>query len=414
VARAERAPLLALTLLLALGVAAPAQAAELAPTAPRPAAYADKVLVILNASLDRGVAPAGLPTAARTPGVTLERLDSSSFKNLMPCYEIIVAGAFSDKKQALALHARLKAAGVDVAVKPAGAYLGPRPELAGACAAMRAPPARSEQVLLRAAPGFRLPLDPAVEAQALAGAPKVKAMRAELDAWSAPLPHRTLGRWTVGQRLPGIDHDAGPVGCTVTGFSVGVVGTPHFGWVQEGDHSAPSCGTPAVYATVDCDADLVDLRPGSRAAVSRGAPRPPKEPLAQRPPPWPALAEALARGATHAQQQGAALKQEWTVTPVELAGERLRLVSVKLWTNEGFAVCGGEDLLEVWTGVLGPDDRARGPAVQTTFAAVLGLVQAGPGAPLELHLRDELTGSERLVGGPDELRLDQPFCDCGC
>ena len=78
-ARAERALLLALT----LGVAAPAPAAELAPTAARPAAYADKVLVILNASLDQGVAPAGLPTAARTPGVTLERLDSSSFKNLI-------------------------------------------------------------------------------------------------------------------------------------------------------------------------------------------------------------------------------------------------------------------------------------------------------------------------------------------
>lgn len=408
--RAERG--LQLAVLLAL--AAPAQAAELAPAAARPATYADKVLVILNASLEQGAAPPWLPVAARTPGVQLARLDSSSFKNLMPCYEIIVAGAFSDKKQALALHATLKAAGVDVAVKPAGAYLGPRPELAGTCAAMRAPPARSEQVLLRAAPGFRLPLDPAVEAQALASAPKVKAMRAELDAWSAPLPHRTLGRWSVGQTLPGVRHEAGPATCTITGFSVGVAGTPHFGWVQEGDHSAPQCGTPAVYANVDCDADLIDTRPGARAAVPRGAPRPPKEPLAERAPPWPALAEALDRGAAHAAQQGSALKQEWTVRPVELGGERLRIVNVKLWTNEGFAVCGGEDLLEVWTGVLGPDDKARGPAVNTTFAAVLGLVQAGPGAPLELHLRDELTGSERLVGGPEELRLDLPFCDCGC
>jgi hypothetical protein len=223
-----------------------------APLSTRPADYGGKVLVMLSASLVPGEQPAGLQTAAKLTGQAPVRLSSTMFKGLMPCYEIVVAGAYPDAAAAKAAAAKLKAAGVDVAVKPAGAFVGPRPELAATCAALAKPAPLDEQVAFLDPVGLRLPLPEAVEDAALQGAPAVRSQGGSLSVWSAPLPHRTIGRYAIGQHLAGFNHSQGPVDCVIEGFSVGVVGEPHFGWVEAGAHKTPSCGSPAAHATLRC------------------------------------------------------------------------------------------------------------------------------------------------------------------
>ena len=63
------------------------------PAAAAPDGHGDRVLVILSAKTERGHVPAGLDRAAALPGVDIERLDSSQYRNLMPCYELVVAGS---------------------------------------------------------------------------------------------------------------------------------------------------------------------------------------------------------------------------------------------------------------------------------------------------------------------------------
>ena len=49
-----------------------------------PAAFSDRILVILSSSLDAGAQPAGLAKVAALEGAAPARLDSTGFKGLMP------------------------------------------------------------------------------------------------------------------------------------------------------------------------------------------------------------------------------------------------------------------------------------------------------------------------------------------
>lgn len=404
----------AAALLAAAALAAPAGPSALAaPGAARPADYGDKVLVMLSASLVPGEQPAGLSRAGAITGQAPVRLLSTQFKGLMPCYEILVAGAYPGPAEAKAAAAKLRAAGIDVAVKPAGAFVGARPELAATCAALAKPPPLVEQVAFLDAVGLRLPLPDAVEAAALQGAPPVRSVNGSLAVWSAPLPHRTLGRYAVGQHLPGLSHSRGPVDCVVEGFSVAVIGEPHFGWVQEGKHTAPSCGSPAAHATLRCEggpADLIDQRPGARVALPTG----PEATLAAPPTGLKGLSEVLSEAQAHAKHQGVPLQVSSFSRPYTLGGAPVRVLRLHLQTGEGDWVCGGEDLNQTHIAVLDANGVALLPLRSILGTALVGLVQAGPGQPVELHLREDLTGSQRLEGGAASPRLDLAFCDCGC
>ena len=384
-----------------------------APLSTRPADYGGKVLVMLSASLVPGEQPAGLQTAAKLTGQAPVRLSSTMFKGLMPCYEIVVAGAYPDAAAAKAAAAKLKAAGVDVAVKPAGAFVGPRPELAATCAALAKPAPLDEQVAFLDPVGLRLPLPEAVEDAALQGAPAVRSQGGSLSVWSAPLPHRTIGRYAIGQHLAGFNHSQGPVDCVIEGFSVGVVGEPHFGWVEAGAHKTPSCGSPAAHATLRCaggEAQLIDQRPGARVAIPtapEAKSRPPDKPLAGH-------ADQLRDAEDHAKAQGLPLQVSWFSRPYTLGGAPVRALRLHLQTGEGEWVCGGEDLNMDLIAVLDAKGAELLALRPIRGSALLGLVQAGPGKPVELHLREEITNSQRLEGGPSSPRLDLAFCDCGC
>ncbi|MCK6503446.1 hypothetical protein L6R53_08625 [Myxococcota bacterium] len=388
--------------------AAPAPAVP-APPAADPAAYGDKVLVILSSSLHPGAAPDGLALAAQEPGVALARLDSTAFKGLMPCYEIVVAGAFADVGAARELSSRLKARGVDHYLKPAGAWVGARPELDRACAARRSPPPVGGTVAFVHGPGARLPFAPEIEAQAVATSPPLRPLDASGSAWSAPLTVHAMEPWTVGDELPGIDASGRLVQCRLERFVKGVAGTPHWGWVQAGSMDAPGCGDEHLYAQVGCDAVVV-LPAGSRpqGALPRGpgsTEAPPDLPVA-----WQL---ELGQRRSLAEEVGT-VQVAWEVSPLRLGERDLRRVQVRLWTDEGDRYCGGEDFVWSAAGLL----DAQG-------AAVLGLVettgwQAGPvlavepgGEPL-LYLVEELTGSQRLVGAALDLANEVPYCDCPC
>ena len=390
-------------------VPAPAPAAPVAAPAPDPAAFGDKVLVILSSSLQPGVDPAGLVDAAAEPGVTLARLDSTAFKGLMPCYEIVVAGAFADVAAARELSGRLKARGVEHYLKPAGAWVGARPELDRACSARRAPPAPGSTVAFVEGPGARLSLDPALEVEVLSRSPPVLPVDEAGTAWAAPLTVHGVAPWTVGDALVGVTAAGEVVGCTLERFLKGVSGTPHFGWVQDGPQDRPGCGDEHLYAKVDCDAVLV-LPTGSApltarpmGAVSTAAP-------ADLPLDW----DLQVR-----QQQGlgserGTVQVAWEVQPLRLGEAGLRRVSVRLWTGEGNTWCGAEDFAWSAVGLL---DEAGKPVLalrETTGWQVGPVLSLSAGASPAVHLREELTGSQRLVGEGLDVGVEVPYCDCPC
>ena len=60
----------------------------------------------------------------RSAGITPMALNSSRYKQLMPCWNILIAGSSAKKSTARSLSRKLTAAGIDNYVKQAGKYVG--------------------------------------------------------------------------------------------------------------------------------------------------------------------------------------------------------------------------------------------------------------------------------------------------
>lgn len=386
---------------------------DLAPPAADPRAFDQRVLVILSSSLTPGAQPAGLDQVAALPDAAPARLDSTWFKGLMPCYEIVVAGGFVDIASARALSTQLKAKGVDHYLKRAGAYTGDRPELASACAAMRAPAQGDARFALIEGPGARLPLDSELETRILEGAPKVSALDPRGEAWGAPLPVQTVDRWSKGQTLTGLSFESGPIDCTIQEFAVGITGTPHFGW-YEGDRRAPGCGSPHVYAALDCQADLL-LAPGTSGG-SVAAKGPAVEvPAPTIPAAWsPRVAAERAAAKAAATAQGTAWSERWTARPFDVGTAALQLIQLVEQSGEGNWMCGQDEHFVSLVGLLGPDGTPLGPLFEASGWDPVGLVAPdGTGHPA-IALREEITGSLRLISEQLDLSMDLAYCDCPC
>lgn len=391
-----------------------------APPVADPRALSEHFLVILSSKLELGHHPDGLTTITAHPelGASPARLSSTAFKALMPCYEVVIAGHHADKAAARALSKKLQGLGVDHYVKSAGAYVGARPELDDYCAALRSPDAAPDGLWF-GEKGFALDLPASLSEELIRSAPPLRASPPYHD-WSATLTHRSVDRWTIGDPVTAITR-AGAQTCSVTGFSVAVHGTPHFGYTEGGTPTAPGCGSPRVYADLDCDPVLV--LPAGRAAEVFTASTPKvsdhsaaivwAKAALKEDAPWAALRTAMI---DDARTRGVAREESLSVVPWISAGptpKTVWVVSAKAQSGEGMWYCGGEDVYGVRTLLL--DARGQVLVGADSGADPLELVvdTDADGVP-ELVFSDVITGSRRVVGTRVDTQEERPYCDCPC
>lgn len=388
-------------------LAVTATAADPARPAADPAAYGNRWLVMLSAKVERGYVPDGLTTASTLPDVVLRRLDSSAFKNLMPCYELVVAGSFATVDEARALGQRLASAGIDHALKNAGAHIGDRPELKAACAAMRSPPKHTATYALAGQLGAPVPVPEAIADRALVGAPDLTARTEE--SWAAPITAQTVGPWTVGANVHAGSYARGTETCTVTGFLAGVEGTAHFGWREAGLSHPPPCGETRPVATLSCAADVVT---GPDVPLATGV-WTDAWTDASDPGVWPEVAQAT-RAAVDATEERDPITATWKRRTARLDGQDISVYTLRIISGDGEWVCGGGDYMASYVGMVGPSGRMGG-WFETTGAEVQGIFRIGDQHAPSVHTRDIITQSDRVHEPGGQLTEQaRGYCDCPC
>jgi hypothetical protein len=390
-------------------------AALSAAAAPDPSGKADRYWIILSSKLEAGHEPEGLRKLAAHPELRLqpERLSSTPYKNLMPCYEVVVAAVIADRKQAIELSRKLSGLGIDNYAKNAGPWVGPRPELDAYCKGLALPPQGSATLgLFEPGLGARVELDPAALEALLASAPPLHMKDQEHELWAAALPHQTVGPWSVGAQLTALGAETGTQTCTIRGLLVGVAGTPHFGWREHDPRpSRPACGEPALYLDLQCpqgEPELILSALGSgRAALPQGPARtlPSPSPL---PPGSETIAARVAEEAEATAVSVQQSRQSW-----KLGGRHLQLESITWQSGEGWWMCGGEDLYQQ-AFALREGDRLVLPFVPAQGEELIGVFDSdGDGSP-ELLLQDTITRSRRLLRAGGEQVWRRAYCDCPC
>ncbi len=384
-------------------------------------------LVILASNTDLNQDPPGLTkllaednaVAGARPG----RLDSSHFKGLMPCYEVVVANATTDKGEALELSRQLKAAGIDHYVKNAGAYVGARPAVEAYCARQRAGDVSSCPGGLHMAErwGNRVYVDLAmtgeISTRALATAGKAMSVSEDGAAWAAPLTAQTLGDLSIGDAVHVASAAQGsPTTCSLTRFVALTRGTPHWGWEEHGE-ARPGCGVEEVFAELDCDHQDVTLASTGTLpprATTDGASSPAPDELAA------ALrsSQAWSDAAAEAKEAagGAQVIEEVTVTRWTLGDVELLQVDGWLRTGEGYDDCGGDDVNIVVRGVVPASGGAAAvPFRIATYERWLGLLDVDGDGQLEVlsHRFPSVTTIHKTNGEP-MCSVEVAYCDCPC
>jgi hypothetical protein len=423
-------------LLISCALAACSKAAAVAETSsrPEPAAYGDKWLVILSSSRQKGEEPKSLDTLRKHPdlGTNLERLSSSQFRGLMPCFEIVVARAFADQNEAKAFSKRLKKLAVDNYVKNAGSYVGVRDELERYC---ERPPTRgagcgdAHWVERHGERTFMmLPSDPVMLDRISVQARPPKMLDGDHRVWISPLSSKQIGAYRIGQTYE--VRESHSDACSITRFALLTRGTPHFSYLQNAQNeppTAPGCGSPELFAELDCAVSGDDLTFPRGGKVTRYSNNGPRGSLVE-----PVLA-ALRRSASPVTldnayttaQRGAAerkaeLREYQDVHLFETDQRRVGLYTLSLQTGEGLTDCGADDvridlaaLVELSadyevTSVLMP--------AREMSETISDILDVGADGSLELVLETKFPHSRELLpvsGGP-YCGVVVPFCDCGC
>lgn len=391
----------------------PAPAPAGVTAAEQPETWGEKYWVILQSDRDAAKVPPSLATLEAHPELALtpRRLPSSRFKNLMPCYNVVVADAAVDKAAALALSKRLTDLGVDNYVKNAGAYVGRRPAVDAWCATSGIEtPTDGPWWTIAAGDATWLLLgeDDALAESARVGAPK-PTMR-DRPTWSAPLSAQTIGRWSVGDGVRVVGPSGAPVTCKILSFADLTTGIPHFGVLQdEADPRAPTCGEPSLAAQLDCDV------PGTALALPTTAPAPvvwqPGAPVTDAA--SLAAARALftvtpgwAEAATYAEGP---LTDTITLTTVTAGAQTAWLAEARR-AAEG--ACGGVD--EAFFALIDPAKPAvaRAGPFQASAGASRAVIDVGRGPELWLSA---FPAQDALVSaGGARTQLDVAYCDCPC
>lgn len=397
-----------------------APAGSTVPLAADAASFGGKWLVITASNREPGQVPAAVAALIGTPeGDAFVRLDSSRYKGLMPCYDVIIGGAYDKRADALARVTALKAAGVDAYAKPAGVYVGADARVEAYCRGVDAPHACPERVRFVERWGDAsyayLGLDSALVERALANVAAPTPITTQKDAWRSPLAARSLDGLDVGASLPVVRPDGHSSSCAVTGFVALTRGIPHFGWAEHSDGKSPGCGEPALFAQLDCDAPTGSLAgaPGSAAPLVGQMRHVRTDGPAKRLANTGAFAAVRAEVQAHAAAQGAPVDESLIAREVVIGGRTLTQVDLRWSTGEGWVQCGGDDIVGQLVGVL------DGDAVVVPYQRVEALqdaqvVQAPSGAlwieqtsfPIGRGLFD-------ATGAP-LCHLAVAFCDCGC
>jgi hypothetical protein len=404
----------------------PAPAAARAPASqatagsgPAEAALADHWLVILASKLDPAEPVPSLDTLRAHPDLAgpVQRISSSRFKNLMPCYTVTIADATKDKQAALALSKQLKGLGVDNYVKSAGAYIGPSAAIDAYCSARGAPPVEDVRFATRVDGALWLPLGtPEAELAALvAAAPPPEPKGDAYDAWSSPLSERP----GVGARYRLVDAESGRMQvCGQAESALLTLGTPHFGALQaDGGPKAPTCGSPAEFARLSCPESVAT---GTWIAAPEGQALAGYESLGAAPG-LEAAARAWLRANTSFDEAPAVdeafaddVRRELTVT--RWRGVRGEVALVAATREAGPGVCGGD--ATTWWAVFPLTADKLGEPVTTgeaAFVRVLGLVDLGAdGTPELVTVGFPDTWSVVGAEGGTETSFGIDFCDCAC
>ncbi|MCB9689181.1 MAG: hypothetical protein H6738_03335 [Alphaproteobacteria bacterium] len=378
------------------------------------AALGDQWLVIVSSKRDPAEVQPAMAAIAAHPelGLSPRTLASGHFKNLMPCYTVAVAQATPDKKVALGVVTKLKAAGIDAYAKNAGAHVGASAAIDAWCARKDDEDAVEGARLAVVVDGkLWLPSSAPSEQRdrVVQAAPPPVSLDAGYATWLSPAPAPP----TVGRRVRVVEVDTGRSQvCAVSGGGVLTLGIPHFGLFQQpGTPKAPVCGSPALYDALTCP-----------EATGSG--------------PWVAVAEGAALDGYRREDASKELVAAATAalerdTDYEEPGEDVsRSVDVGVWRGpkgpfvvvagtrtEGPGVCGGDE--SVWIRVFALDGAAlgapKGDWTTTAFATVRGLVDVGgDGVPeLVLHTFPSVLSLDDIEGVPlDEHTTD--YCDCPC
>jgi hypothetical protein len=394
---------------------APVAPADPAPLAADPARYGETWLVVVNSSRTPGELPESWDAlvAISRDGARPERLRSSEFKGLMPCYEIIVAAGIPDLAGARLLSEGLRVSGVDNYIKNAGTYVGPDPRIDEACQGPASVSTDAVSIAASRAGALYLPLSlPDAVAERAMESAGAQAMLGDATTWSAPLTVQTIGDVSLGAAYSVIDLAGEVQTCQVDGFVVLTDGEPHFGYYQEGDQSAPGCGQPRIHARLSCDA------PDAALVVADGAPLPALLPITEpESAPLPEAARAhdsfqsLHRTLTgQAAERGAPLVEVSSAVGVS---DSLRYLQVRLMTGEGNNLCGGEDLNTTLYAVMDVQGGLVMPFVDMDWTRPVAVIQQGETFS---WLSQDWTGSWELreAGGEILSQWYREYCDCGC
>ncbi len=381
--------------------------------------YGDRHLVIL-ASVPEGSeirAPAG---AEAVKGVSLVRLRSLELKGLMPCYDILVAGAFPQRKPALALVRALKKRGVDAYAKNAGRYVGSQPAVAAHCEAARRGPGKtacgSWFVESHAGRPFLL-IDPDATVE---GSQAPKMLDGDRSVWTAPLAAPSHGGFGPGTAVQLYAWSGTPAGrCTVRRVVALTRGTPHFSYGEESAPTAPGCGSPQPAAELACPdgapeggAFALPVDQAPPVAFERADSKDDGRDLRAAVLATEAGRAALAEAKRAAQARGQPLIEQLESTLWRAERREVRVVRLRLITGDGDDQCGADDVNEgVFAVFDGPGDTAAF-AWRGSWSEVVGV--RAPGGRLELvETRFPGTTLVRRADG-EACRADVAFCDCGC
>lgn len=398
-----------------------------APEAPKPpavdpqAALGDHWLVILASKKDAAEATPALDALAAKGDVGAHpgTLNSSRFKNLMPCYTVAYAEATTDKKAALELSKKLKGLGVDNYVKNTGAFVGRSALLDAYCATPEDTGGGDVKVAAFVAGSLWLPVDAPdnVIQAAIAGAPAPVSLGGGIDNWIQPTTNPPSA--VSGARYRAVDAQTGrSYGCSA-GRVVGLtLGEAHFGYGQaENTPTAPTCGEVALYTELQCAGDVID---GSWVVV-------PEDTKVD-------VYTPSGADASLEEQAKVALTaaSDWDANPDESGYEGLetvRTVTVTRWkgsTGEvalvhgvreiGGGMCGGDSASWVGLFVLNGSSLGApmGGFLQTGPGDAVGVLDVGGDGHPEFVFQDFPYTTNVYEANSVRGSLEIAYCDCPC
>lgn len=409
---------------------------------------ADKWIAIA-VSLDEG---APQPTLPAVDGARWQRFRSLSLKNLMPCYDVVIGGAFGAKKDALALVKKMRDAGINAYAKQSGKYVGEPPALLAHCARRNEAPGTCGALSFVEEHGKQR-LFALVDAQvagvsdALAQAGKATMLDGDKGAWLAPLPADTkLGVWSKGYALDVYDLvNAKKLdsACSVSRLVSLTRGEPHFGYMQSEDAPVgPGCGDAELFAELSCKAGSApsDVRlalpsghrpPRLFASAQWSGDEAARAALIAHVSAMPAARDARAKADSAAKERNQKLDvtldaRRFIATD---GGKREVIVAKVTWATGDANVC-SDDVIESVTAVVESKAPPASPTSPTSpptswatvmpawSASAISDVRAvydfeGDGK-LELAERDLTTTTLRKSDGSEICQEVVPFCDCAC